>query len=106
MREAKRAGFAQLKKEYEALKERWGGFAGYDRIMGAAPGNSLLASITAYSKYVPGFERVLASEGNDLQRFYAAVRGIAKLPREQRCRLLTDGLPGAPPSSEECSPRK
>ena len=106
MREAKRAGFEQLRKDYEALKARWGGFAGYDRIMGAAPGNALLASITAYSKYVPGFERMLAAEGNNLPRFYAAVKAVAKLPKEERCRLLTDGLPGATPSSEECSPRK
>jgi len=107
MREAKRAGFDQLRNEYDALKARWGGFAGYDRIMGAAPGNALLASITAYSKYVPGFERMLEREGNDLPRFYAAVKGIAKLPKMERCRLLTTGLPGArAPSSEECSPKR
>jgi predicted aminopeptidase len=106
LREAKRAEFGQLKADYEALKARWGGFAGYDRIMGAQPGNALLASIAAYSKYVPGFERMLEAEGGDLPRFYAAVKGLARLKKEERCRKLMDGLPGAKPSSEECSPRK
>lgn len=106
MRAAKREGFAELHKEYAALKARWGGFAGYDRIMGKDPGNALLASITAYSKYVPGFERMLAAEGGDLARFYSAVKGLSRLAKEERCRKLTDGLPSAKPSSEECSPRK
>ena len=91
MREAKRAGFAQLQADYAALKGRWGGFAGYDRIMGASPGNALLASISAYSKFVPGFERMLEAEGGNLPRFYAAVKEVARLPKAERCRLLIEG---------------
>ena len=93
MRAAKREGFEQLQRDYAALKSRWGGFAGYDRILGASPGNALLASISAYSKFVPGFERMLAAERGSLPLFYAAVRQAAKLPKEERCRLLTEGLP-------------
>lgn len=99
MRAAKRAGFEQLQKDYAGLKARWGGFSGYDRIIGASPGNALLASISAYSKFVPGFERMLAAEGGDLPRFYAAVKEAAKLPKEARCRLLTEGMT---PSSAAC----
>jgi predicted aminopeptidase len=33
---------------------------------------------------VPGFERLLAQHGHDLQRFYAAARELAQLPRDQR----------------------
>jgi predicted aminopeptidase len=33
---------------------------------------------------VPGFKRLLASEDNDLERFYAAARALARLPRAQR----------------------
>ncbi len=101
MREAKRAGFEELLRDYAALKARWGGFAGYDRILGKAPGNALLASITAYSKFVPGFERMLAAEHDDLPRFYAAVKALAKRPKAERCRLLTEGLAA---KSGECSP--
>lgn len=107
MRVAKRAGFDQLQREYAALKARWGGFAGYDRIMGASPGNALLASINAYSKFVPAFERLLEAEGGNLPRFYIAVKEIAGLPKDERCRRLNAqaaaGSPaGGAPSSGAC----
>ena len=94
MREAKRAGFEELKREYAALKASWGGFAGYDRIIGTAPGNALLASITAYSKFVPGFEKMIEAEGGDLPRFYAAVKKVAKLPKKERCLALSASSEG------------
>ena len=99
MREAKRAGFEELRREYAALKARWGGFAGYDRIMGKDPGNALLASITAYSKFVPGFEKMIEAAGGDMPRFYAAVKELAKQPKKERCRILTTSLSA---SSEAC----
>ena len=99
MREAKRAGFDELKRDYAALKIRWGGFAGFDRIMGKEPGNALLASITAYSKFVPGFEKMIEAANGDLPRFYAAVKELAKLPKKERCRILTTTLTS---SSEGC----
>jgi len=88
MRAEKRAAFAQFMQDYAALKVHWGGFTGYDRIVGTAPGNALLASITAYSKHVPGFERMLEAEGGDLPRFYAAVKRLAALPQKERCAAL------------------
>lgn len=107
MRAAKRAEFDALLREYAALKARWGGFAGYDRIVGASPGNALLASINAYTRFVPGFERLLEAEGGDLPRFYAAVKEIADLPKEQRCRRLNaapvaGSTAGDAPSSGAC----
>ncbi|MBS0338069.1 MAG: aminopeptidase [Proteobacteria bacterium] len=89
MRAAKREAFAQFLRDYAALKAGWGGFAGYDRIVGAAPGNALLASITAYSKYVPAFEKMLEAEKGDLPRFYAAVKRLAALPEKERCAALS-----------------
>lgn len=88
MREAKRAGFDELRRDYAALKARWGGYAGYDRILGTVPGNALLASITAYSRYVPGFEKMIEAAGGDLPRFYAAVKDLAKRPKKERCAAL------------------
>ena len=89
MRAAKREAFGEFTREYAALKASWGGFAGYDRIVGTAPDNALLASITAYSKYVPGFERMLEAEGANLPRFYAAVKRLADLPKTERCAALS-----------------
>ncbi len=88
MRAAKREAFARFLADYADLKARWGGFAGYDRIIGTAPDNALLASISAYSKYVPGFERMLGEAGGDLPRFYAAVKRLAELPPKERCEAL------------------
>lgn len=84
----KRAAFDELEREYAALKARWGGFSGYDRVLGVEPNNALLVSLNAYSKFVPGFERVLEGAGGDLPRFYAAVKRIAALPEQERAACL------------------
>ena len=83
MREGKRAEFEKLLKAYLDLKQRWGGFAGYDRFIDK-PDNALLASMAAYTECVPAFERLLEREGGDLARFYARVRELAALPRDER----------------------
>ncbi len=87
-RAQKRAAFDELKREYAALKLGWGGFTGYDRIIGSEPNNALLVSVTAYSQFVPGFERLLLEAGGDLPRFYASVKRIAALPAGERARCL------------------
>lgn len=92
----KRAAFEDLKREYAALKVRWGGFAGYDRILGSEPNNALLVSVGTYSQFVPGFERMLEEAGGDLPRFYAAVKRLAAMPAEERARCLAMPAKGAP----------
>lgn len=90
--EAERRGgrrrlFAVMVEEYETLKrERWRGFAGYDRILfdGGGPNNALLASIAAYSARVPAFRALLAQTGGDLRAFHGGVRDLARLPRGER----------------------
>ena len=86
--EDKRAGKArlldELEADYRALRASWGGFAGFDRFFAQQPNNAYLASIAAYTELVPAFERLLASNGNDLGRFYAAVRALAALPKAER----------------------
>jgi predicted aminopeptidase len=52
--------------------------------LAGSPNNARLASLATYYDCVPGFERVLAAGQHDLPRFYAAVRELAKLPRETR----------------------
>ncbi|MCU0896269.1 MAG: aminopeptidase [Burkholderiales bacterium] len=83
----KRAGkaqlFAEMKSDYAALKAGWGGFAGYDPYF-ADPNNAFLASIATYNELVPAFRALLAQEGGDLPRFYAAARALADLPAAER----------------------
>jgi predicted aminopeptidase len=99
MRAAKRAEFARLAERYAALKERWGGYSGYDRLM-AEPNNALLASISAYTQLVPAFRRELAAVHGDLGAFYARVEALARLPKAERDALLKKeaGAAGQRPS--------
>ncbi len=87
MRERKRAEFDALRQDHAALKRLWGGFAGYDRFI-EAPNNALLASMAAYTERVSAFEHLLEREGGDLARFYARVRELAALGKDERERRL------------------
>ena len=102
--EQKRLGkaqrFADMEKEYRQLKASWGGFAGYDRWFADKPNNATLASVALYTELVPAFRALLAREGGDLPRFYAAVKALAKLPKEERDANLAAILQSSPdPSS-------
>ena len=84
MREKKREILAALSAEYQARRKDWGGYAGYDRWFAQSPNNAQLASVAIYTQLVPQFEALLAREGGDLPRFYAAVKELAALPKDQR----------------------
>jgi len=92
--EEKRLGKAQrlaeMDEEYRRLKVSWGGYAGFDRWFAGKPNNATLASVALYTELVPAFTALLEREGGDLPRFYAAVKKLAKLPKEERdARLRT-----------------
>jgi predicted aminopeptidase len=82
------AVFAALQADYAALRERWGGFAGYDRWFGQRLTTAHLASVAAYNDLVPAFEALLAREAGDLTRFHRAAEALAKLPAPQRKQSL------------------
>ena len=86
--EAKRAAkaklFAEMEAEYRALKEGWGGFAGYDRWFEGGVNNAKLASVATYEELVPAFRALLARENGDLPKFYAAVKQLARLDKAER----------------------
>jgi predicted aminopeptidase len=79
--------FQQLQEEYKKLKESWGGYAGYDRFFAEPLSNAHLAAVATYNDFVPGFRTLLARE-RSFAAFYAAVRRIAALDREERDRIL------------------
>lgn len=78
MRAAKTGAFAQLKADYEALKVRWGGYAGYDRWFARDLNNAHLVSVSTYNQWVAAFSQLLAEHDGDLPAFYAAVRTLAE----------------------------
>jgi predicted aminopeptidase len=84
MRERKRSILAELDAEYRALRKGWGGYAGFDRWFARPPNNAQFASVAIYTQLVPAFEALLKRENGDLAHFYAAVKALAALPKEER----------------------
>src|SRR6185437_3809381 len=99
MREKKAQAFEKLAAGIQDLERRQGVHATvYDQWIKEGLNNARLASEANYYDCVPGFERVLADEGNDLVRFYAAARKLAKLPiAERHAKLCRTAVP---PGSE------
>ena len=87
----KAALFAELQALYRQRSAEPDGPAGYDHWILGHPNNAMLASIGIYTQHLPGFQAMLAAEGNDLPRFYAAVRDLAAAPKEERERRLGAG---------------
>ncbi|MGH8664774.1 MAG: aminopeptidase [Burkholderiales bacterium] len=88
MAQKKDAIFADLEAEYEALKQSWGGFKGYDRWLGPNANNASLASVAVYTHLVPAFQVLLERSGGDLPRFYEEARRLADMPPTQRQAML------------------
>ena len=91
----KRAGkvalMQRLRADYAVIKaERWGGFSGYDGWFARA-NNAAFGVLAAYNELVPDFERLFEREGRDFSRFYAEVKRLAKLPKDERRAALRQG---------------
>jgi predicted aminopeptidase len=80
----KRALFNELLAEYEELRTRWGGFAGYDRFFARDLNNAHLAALATYYELVPAFQALLTQHEGDLRAFYRSVRKIGMLPKAER----------------------
>lgn len=75
---------AALRSEHAALKAGpWAGFAGYDGWIERA-NNAAFGVQAAYDELVPQFERLFEKNGRDFDRFYAAVKALAALPKQER----------------------
>lgn len=83
MREKKAAVFAQLTEQVRELQRQQGNRY-YEPWLKEGLNNAHLASVATYYQCVPGFQRLLAEQGGDLVRFYAAARELAKQRRAAR----------------------
>jgi len=97
MRAHKASAFATLAAGMRALKPHAGGGAPlYEEWIATGLNNARLASVATYYDCVPGFNRLLQEQGNDLPRFYAAARELAQQPRAERhARLCTSASAAA-----------
>jgi predicted aminopeptidase len=73
----KQALMDELAAELRAFEARHGLVTGYRAWLATGLNNAHIASVATYFGCVPGFERLLAREGGDLPRFYAAVKALA-----------------------------
>jgi predicted aminopeptidase len=94
MRQRKAAIFAQLTADARELQRKQG-HPYYESWLDEGLNNAHLASIATYYQCMPGFKRLLAEQGGDMQRFYAAARELAKEPHAVRHARLCQS-PGAP----------
>jgi predicted aminopeptidase len=93
-RDRKQQEFARLKLQYAELRRRWNGYSGYDNWFARTLNNAHLVSAATYHGCVPGLERLLAEEGNELPRFYERVRELAAGPgKEGRAALCPEVSP-------------
>ncbi len=84
MRAGKAEAFAQLHREYQALKASWGDWNGYDRWFDEPLNNARLVPSATYRERVPAFRLLLHQAGGDLERFYAACEALAELEPAER----------------------
>ena len=74
--------FARLRAAYRERHAQLG--SGYEWLFGPDLNNAMLVSVAAYEDCTPGLEAKLAAVGSDLAVFYAAARGLARLPYAER----------------------
>ena len=83
-RERKALVMSELRAEYAAMKAgRWNGYGGYDAWFEHA-NNAALGVLAAYTGLAPQFERLFEHDGGDFERFYADVKRLARLPKDER----------------------
>lgn len=89
-RQGKQIVIGQLREEWAQLKADWGDPTGYDNWFARSLNNAQLNTIATYYRLVPGFDRLVVANGGDLEKFYQAVRSLAKLSKEERQRRLVE----------------
>jgi len=88
---------AQLRARYAAVKKTWGGNTDYDPWFSTPINNAKLNTVAEYNDLVPAFQALLQAQGGDLEKFYAAVASLGKLPLDKRHQALRQCLHEPPP---------
>lgn len=72
-----------FKAQYQLLRASWNGYTGYDNWVKQA-NNAAFGALAAYDDGVPQFEALFDQQGGDWDKFYAAVRQLAAMPKDAR----------------------
>jgi len=81
-----------MQSDYQVLKESWGGFAGYDGWFSRDINNARLISVATYRRLIPAFSAIYVDVDRSLPAFYEKAKELAKLPAEQRNKLMSEYL--------------
>lgn len=87
-RRAKAVEFKRLRSEYRAMRERWGGHAGYDGWFDRDLNNAHLVSQQTYSRWVPALQGLLQRLDHDLAAFLRQCAEQARAPAARRLAWL------------------
>ena len=87
-RQRKQEIIAGLRDDYAKVKAAWGGNPEYDNWFSKPINNAKLNTVATYYELVPRFNRLLEKFNGDLPKFYAEVRRMAKLSKEERAAIL------------------
>jgi len=100
MRARKHAILARAGERVLDLERRAHMHSGYDDWIAAGLNNAYLASIGTYSECVPGFERLLKQNNDELLPFYAAVRRVSHDAHARQALCASQSAPALrPPAS-------
>ena len=91
-RSLKIAEIEQLRLRYQALKEQWQGYSGYDKWMDKDLNNAQLGSVSTYHDHVPAFETLLRQNNGDLVAFFKAAKALGELEPKQRDEIMVNLL--------------
>ena len=84
MLQKKRDYIEALRKQYETLRQSWGGSDEFAYWMRMPINNAKLATIATYNDWTGSFAALLADEGGDMPKFLQRVKELARLPEAQR----------------------
>jgi predicted aminopeptidase len=93
-RAAKARLFAELRAELTRLQTAQDGVSRSDRWQSLQLNNAHLASIATYTQLLPAFQALLVQQHGDLERFYAAVKDMSRLPKSERAATLRSLIEG------------
>jgi predicted aminopeptidase len=93
LRQGKERIMVEMKQEFARLRAQWGSDTQYDSWMQLEVNNAHLNSVAAYYDLVPGFERLLANNGGDLEKFYQAVERLSDMSKKKRHEELEKLIP-------------
>lgn len=91
MRERKAQAFAQLRRDYEALRDgQWSGDRVYDAWFARDLNNATLLPVGLYDEWVPAFSALFTQSGRDWTRFHTACAELGRLDTVRRKQRLAE----------------